>query len=168
MGIFDNKLKYMENKTNKDKFPGYPSYPATDDITRKANNNGKESLDADPIIPQPYNDTIDNQDLETAILPGTDADITDEDLFILEATGQNMNSQDSVNLIHSNLDNLDDDGDPLNEGGSTNNDLSGNSLDVPGSQDDDEQENIGGEDEENNYYSLGGDNHDSQEESKGD
>lgn len=38
-------------------------------------------------------------------------------------------------------------------------DMSGDDLDVPGSELDDEQENIGSEDEENNYYSLGGDNH---------
>lgn len=34
-----------------------------------------------------------------------------------------------------------------------------NDLDIPGSELDDEQEEIGSEDEENNYYSLGGDNH---------
>lgn len=39
-------------------------------------------------------------------------------------------------------------------------DLTGEDLDVPGSELDDEQENIGSEDEENNLYSLGGDNHD--------
>ena len=39
-------------------------------------------------------------------------------------------------------------------------------LDVPGSELDDEQENIGSEDEENNYYSLGGDNHADLEENK--
>ena len=33
-------------------------------------------------------------------------------------------------------------------------------LDVPGSELDDANEDIGQEDEENNYYSLGGDNHD--------
>ena len=38
-------------------------------------------------------------------------------------------------------------------------DMSGSDLDVPGSELDDQQENIGSEDEENNYYSLGGDNH---------
>lgn len=32
-------------------------------------------------------------------------------------------------------------------------------LDVPGSELDDELEDIGSEDEENNYYSLGGDDH---------
>ena len=38
-------------------------------------------------------------------------------------------------------------------------DKSGDDLDVPGSELDDQQERIGSEDEENNYYSLGGDNH---------
>lgn len=38
-------------------------------------------------------------------------------------------------------------------------DMSGDDLDVPGSELDDQQESIGNEDEENNYYSLGGDNH---------
>ena len=37
--------------------------------------------------------------------------------------------------------------------------LTGKDLDVPGSELDDAQEDIGSEDEENNYYSLGGDNH---------
>ncbi len=35
----------------------------------------------------------------------------------------------------------------------------GEDLDVPGSELDDEREDIGSEDEENNFYSLGGDNH---------
>jgi hypothetical protein len=47
-------------------------------------------------------------------------------------------------------------------------DLSGNDLDVPGAELDDNQESIGSEDEENNYYSLGGDNHNDLEEDKGD
>ncbi len=33
-------------------------------------------------------------------------------------------------------------------------------LDVPGSEQDDEMEEIGSEDEENNYWSLGGEEHD--------
>lgn len=36
---------------------------------------------------------------------------------------------------------------------------SGDDLDIPGSELDDEQEDIGSEDEENNYYSIGGDDH---------
>jgi hypothetical protein len=46
-------------------------------------------------------------------------------------------------------------------------DMSGNDLDIPGSELDDIQENIGSEDEENNYYSTGGDNHNDLEEDNG-
>lgn len=37
-------------------------------------------------------------------------------------------------------------------------DVSGDDLDIPGSELDDAQETVGSEDEENNYYSLGDDN----------
>jgi hypothetical protein len=40
-------------------------------------------------------------------------------------------------------------------------------LDIPGSELDDQQEDIGSEDEENNYYSLGGDDHIDLEEEQG-
>lgn len=43
-------------------------------------------------------------------------------------------------------------------------DKSGGDLDIPGSELDDQQENIGSEDEENNGYSIGGDNHNDLEE----
>lgn len=45
-------------------------------------------------------------------------------------------------------------------------DMSGDDLDIPGSELDDTQENIGSEDEENNFYSLGGDDKENQEEDK--
>ncbi|MEO5910501.1 MAG: hypothetical protein ABIP95_06410 [Pelobium sp.] len=48
-----------------------------------------------------------------------------------------------------------------------NEDMSGDDLDIPGSELDDEQESVGSEDEENNYYSLGGDNHNDLEEDRG-
>ena len=38
-------------------------------------------------------------------------------------------------------------------------DMSGEELDVPGAELDDDQETIGNEDEENNFYSIGGENH---------
>jgi hypothetical protein len=47
-------------------------------------------------------------------------------------------------------------------------DMTGDDLDVPGSELDDELEEIGSEDEENNYYSLGGDDHDDPEVDKED
>lgn len=43
-------------------------------------------------------------------------------------------------------------------------DVTGDDLDVPGSDLDDDIELRGDEDEENNYYSLGGDNHNDLEE----
>ncbi len=46
-------------------------------------------------------------------------------------------------------------------------DKSGSDLDIPGSELDDDQENIGSEDEENNGYSIGGDNHNNLEEDNG-
>ena len=48
-----------------------------------------------------------------------------------------------------------------------NEDKSGNDLDIPGSELDDEMEEIGSEDEENNGYSIGGDNHNDLEEDNG-
>ena len=61
-------------------------------------------------------------------------------------------SQDEINLKHSSLDNKDEDGDTLNEM-SVAEDNSGEDLDIPGAEDDDEDEIIGEEDEENNGYS---------------
>jgi hypothetical protein len=43
-------------------------------------------------------------------------------------------------------------------------DVTGSDLDIPGTELDDNQEDIGSEDEENNYYSLGGDDHNDLEE----
>jgi hypothetical protein len=48
-----------------------------------------------------------------------------------------------------------------------NDEAEGDDLDIPGSELDDDMENIGSEDEENNYYSLGGDDHDDLEENQG-
>lgn len=47
-------------------------------------------------------------------------------------------------------------------------DESGSDLDIPGSDLDDQQEEVGSEDEENNYYSIGGDDHEDLDEDKGD
>lgn len=41
-------------------------------------------------------------------------------------------------------------------------------LDIPGSELDDPEEDIGSEDEENNYYSIGGDRHENLEEDQED
>jgi hypothetical protein len=155
----------MNKKSNKD-FPGYPHYPAEQDITRANNNNGKLPINADNQPAPPFNDTTDSRDEDTRIVKGTDADVTAEDLRNLETSEQNMDTPDGRNLVGSSLDNTDLDGDPLNEDSSLIDDVSASDLDVPGASADDRDEAIGEEDEENNYYSLGGDNHESQEERK--
>jgi hypothetical protein len=94
-----------------------------------------------------------------------DADITAEDLKILGAI-ENGSTDDDAQLIESELDDTDGDGDPLNESSTMS--MSGSDLDIPGAEEDDTDEEMGEEDEENNYYSLGGDNHEGQEENNGD
>ena len=60
---------------------------------------------------------------------------------------------DDNDLDRAQLDDTDDDGEPLNEKSSAS-DQSGRDLDVPGADDDDDNEDIGEEDEENNEYSA--------------
>jgi hypothetical protein len=74
-------------------------------------------------------------------VPGTDADVTEEDLLALGEKDADFGRRDELAVT-------------------------GDDLDVPGSEDDDANEDIGEEDEENNYYSLGGDAHDDLEEDK--
>ena len=71
-----------------------------------------------------------------------------------EDISKNKESNENDNYVNLNEKNFPDD-------------LSGGDLDVPGSELDDAQENIGSEDEENNLYSIGGDNHNDLEEDKG-
>lgn len=79
-------------------------------------------------------------------------DITPEELNLLDDSIENANDGDDITLRRSALDNTDEDGELLNEL-SMADDISGEDLDVPGAEDDDDNEIIGKEDEENNAYS---------------
>lgn len=171
-----NQIPCMEKKPkrSKKKLDRYPHYPDNQDITRAHNNNGRLRIDendvdinTDAASAANRNDTMDDRDEEVSFVPGTDADVTHEDLRMLEAAEQNMDTPDSRNLMGSSLDYTDSDGDPLNVDSSLDEDMTGEDLDVPGRGADNANEDIGEEDEENNYYSLGGDLHESQEENKG-
>ncbi|MEO6404211.1 MAG: hypothetical protein ABIY51_05395 [Ferruginibacter sp.] len=82
-----------------------------------------------------------------------DANISPEEKAMLDSAFEtNSYSIDEQQLASAELDNKDDDGTPLNEE-SMADDVSGKDLDVPGSEADDENEDIGKEDEENNSYS---------------
>ena len=112
-----------------------------------------------PLPPGEMADTtISSADEEATKLLDTDEDIlmdkelnvskTERDL--LQRSSESMATLDDEQLNAAALDNTDDEGEKLNESS----DMSGNDLDVPGSEDDDADEQIGEEDEENNSYSL--------------
>ncbi len=156
-----------DNKNDQDKFPGYPHYDAKDDIMDKRNETQKVGTGPDDMGPNARTSSAEQRSPEVpparnADATDSDADVTPEDLQMLSAADQNRD-MDDADLEEAKLDETDEDGDPLNEPQSTYG-QTGADLDVPGSEDDDADENIGEEDEENNYYSLGGDNHDNLEE----
>lgn len=82
----------------------------------------------------------------------TEANISEAERALLDDSIDNSLSGDNLNLKRSALDNTDNDGELLNER-SMADDVSGEDLDIPGAEDDDENEAIGEEDEENNSYS---------------
>ncbi|RYY13422.1 MAG: hypothetical protein EOO04_31915 [Chitinophagaceae bacterium] len=78
-----------------------------------------------------------------------ESDISAEERALLDAAGED---DEERGLHRAALDDTDEDGELLNEVTSAS-DKSGRDLDVPGSSDDDDMEDIGEEDEENNSYS---------------
>ena len=149
-----------DEKTDQD-FPGYPHYPAKEDIMDQRTDTHRVDLDVENL-PSGKNTTGVSQRLagqhrqrsENAMTPqpgsgnddldleqSTEADVNEDDLVALRSTDAEIGTPQNVSNEDLNTD-----------------------LDIPGSELDDEQESIGEEDEENNYYSLGGDRHEAQEE----
>jgi len=81
-----------------------------------------------------------------------DAEISAQERALMDESMENSMSEDNENLKRSELDNLDEEGDLL-YGETLRQDLTGEGLDVPGAELDDQNEDIGAEDEENNGYS---------------
>jgi hypothetical protein len=97
---------------------------------------------------------LDNDD-DSEISAGSN--VTEEEKIALQdAADKTPYVKDEENLAKAKLDNRDDDGELLNERVN----VSGSDLDIPGSEDDDAQEEIGEEDEENNSFSLDGEDED--------
>lgn len=112
-----------------------------------------------PALPREMADvTISSADEEAIELlsgvnepPGNnETNVTKEERELLRRSSESMASSDDENARRAVLDNTDEDGTPLNESAN----MSGSDLDVPGSEDDDANEEIGEEDEENNSFSL--------------
>lgn len=155
-----DKNRNIDNNEDRD-FPGYPHYPSDQDITNPANGIKKTNADVERLAnskrlssqaasdernEEPARDDEEDDDL---IVPGTEADVTEEDLIALgdPDADQDMNDDE---LIQGNarVDYVESEDD----------------LDIPGAELDDEDDAMGQGDEENNYYSLGGDRHENLDE----
>lgn len=140
---------------NAKEFPGYPKYPANEDIMNKATNaervdvnleNAGNNIQAPKTSAIPDESTQDTGGID--IEQGNESDVTEEDLQALGPKDLSMDMGEDEQLKNRVW--------PV--------DFQGGDLDVPGSEDDDAREEVGAEDEENNPYSLGGDNHEDLEE----
>lgn len=161
----DSKREVEESndpRTDQD-FPGYPHYPAKEDIMDQRTGSHKVDMDMENLassrnatgVSQRFARSQENQ-RNTSPQSQQPGENYNDDLNIRPGTGGDVNDDDLAVLNSSN----DEIGTPQNV---SNEDLN-TDLDIPGSELDDDNERIGEEDEENNYYSLGGDRHESQEE----
>lgn len=157
-----NKDKRAKQGEEDRDLPGYPHYPPEEDIMNPQHGFKKISADEElanskRLSSQSINERSGAGDSDVRgegeddldIVRGTEADVTDEDLKLLGTRDGDQDLGDDE-LVHANarVDDIPEEGD----------------LDVPGSDLDDQEENLGEEDEENNYYSLGGDRHENLEE----
>lgn len=140
------KIKEKKSdKIQKDKFPGYPPYPDSEDITLKSkrvplDNEGVPVIDNEEVLRD--GDNVKNIN---------DSDLTEDDLQALGPVDLSMDMGEDEDLLKQRKEPVD---------------FTGGDLDIPGSELDDDSEKLGSEDEENNSYSLGGDTNDSLEERK--
>lgn len=101
-------------------------------------------------------DELDSEELDDDIIRmGTEADVSSTDVAMLKSGDSYYPSRDEDQLIDASMDNVDFDGEPLNEKGFGLASRTGVDLDVPGAELDDRLESTGEEDEENNEYSVG-------------
>jgi hypothetical protein len=89
------------------------------------------------------------EDEDSTIRMGTEADITANDRETLQRGDDYLPTGDEDRLARASMDNTDFEGEPLNEAG-FGAERTGSDLDTGGMEEDDRMENIGEEDEENN------------------
>lgn len=152
-----NRKKTDDNEDKE--FPGYPHYPSEDDITNPANGNRKVEADVERLANSARlsslaaneqrdalaEDAAENEtDDDIRIVPGTEADVTEEDLILLgdKDADQDM-SDDELMEGNARVDYVESEDD----------------LDVPGADEDKRQDAMDQGDEENDFYSIGGDRH---------
>jgi hypothetical protein len=96
----------------------------------------------------------DDEEDETDIVMGTEADISREEKETLERGETYMPTRDEAYLQQATMDNTDFEGEPLNER-SFGDDVSGADLDTATAPEETNTEALGQGDEENKHYSLG-------------
>ena len=171
----DNKVQQSKDEHIDQDFPGYPHYPAKEDIMNPQNTTERIEANVENLTHDELQENGKKKAMTTlqapttgddlGIVMGTEADVTDEDIANLGDPNRDFDMDEDEEIFsdgsasafggtEETVDDLDskDLRDELNR--------TGDDLDVPGSEDDDADENMGEEDEENNYYSLGGDRKD--------
>jgi len=158
--VIDTPKEVEESNDEKidEDFPGYPHYPAEEDILNPGSDVERVDIDVENLtrsntIPSDHIKRIegapdiepdftmvndeDPEDIE--MVPGTDADVTEEDLVLLGPKDGDMD--------------MDEDEELRARGWVP---ITGRDLDVPDA-DMEGKDALGQGDEENSYYSLGGD-----------
>ncbi|MEO7988962.1 MAG: hypothetical protein ABI663_05430 [Chryseolinea sp.] len=139
----NNPSKKTQNENAQ--FPGYPQYSADDDIFRKGKRIDENLDDSDDVLKNgdakvssrlKNSSTKKNSEVKGS-KKNNESDVTKEDLQALGPKDLSMDMGDDEELKQRQR--------PV--------DFAGKNLDVPGSDADDAQEDIGSEDEENNVYS---------------
>ncbi len=171
----NEKTKKDDSSAEDKAFPGYPQYPASEDITNNEQEvplneetNPKRPLSEAGKPGMPPGETLGETDTKKGdpLVTSDASNVSNEERALLDESERGMDgSDDEMAPARAHLDETDLDGDPLNESSGRENFL-GDDLVVPGSELDDANENIGSEDEENNYYSLS-DNNDRNEPDNG-
>lgn len=168
--VIDTPKEVEESNDEKidEDFPGYPHYPAKDDILNPENYTERVDLDVEnltrshritpdhirdiegtPPVEADFTQVPEQQREEVELAPTSNADVTAEDLAVLGPKDEDMDM---------------DEDEQLRARGWV--PATGKDLDVPDA-DVDGNETPGEEDEENSYYSLGGDRMENLEENNG-
>lgn len=179
MDSADDVKRAKDENIDKD-FPGYPHYPASEDIMNPKNNTGRVTGELDNESKRDLNKMqLDNPSDKTnpytqaekdelGLVPGTDGDVNENDLTALEAIDETMGENDSVEADGNETDDTDEltkkDLDDADAGIDKDLARTGDDLDMPYQDDETTTEALGQGDEENNYYSLGGDSKEQNEE----
>lgn len=156
------------SKEDDEELPGYPHYPAKEDIMNPENGMQKADVDEEDLssrtsIPAGKKSKVSTTNAENKT--GMTEEDLDEDELAEEAPGESDITRDDLIALGSDAINPESgsDDEPLRNRRQPV-DMAAEDLDIPGSELDDANEDIGEEDEENNSYSIGGDRHDDLEE----